>query len=622
MKTIKFLLVILVSIAIAACGGGGGGSANSTGNNHVATAVKAAAPLANCPNGGITVDGGIDSNGNNVLDPVEVTSTQYVCNGTNSNGLTTLVLITNEAAGVNCATGGRRIDAGQDANGNAVLDAAEILSTAYVCNGTNGTSGTNGTNGTNGLNSLMSIVSEPVGAFCTYGGNKVSNGVDSNSNGILDALEITSGSYVCNGAPGANGTNGTNGTNGSTGPAGPGVTWVNVTGTSAQAAANTGYLANNAAQVTITLPAAPVLGDLVSVTGVGAGGWKVAQNAGQSILNSNMIGVNWTPHEDVTKFWSLVASSADGTKLVAISGDPAMDNIHTSIDSGVTWSVTNSASNNYTSVAMSTDGTKMFAWAKWGDFYISTNSGASWAKVPPVTPGFPTSGNVALASSADGTKLVLAKNGGQIYTSTDFGVNWTLQANSVVGSWTSVASSADGTKLAAVGSNVYTSTDSGVTWTLRNLSNLTLFPMKVASSADGTKLVFVQSGSQIYTSTDSGVTWTPREAVRNWTSVASSADGTRLAASVYGGQLYISTDSGMSWTPHASTANWKAVAMSADGFRMVAAGNLVPIYTSVSNTVTGIAGSLSGGQYDAVDLQCVGNNTFVVRDYAGALLMQ
>ena len=51
----------------------------------------------------------------------------------------------------------------------------------------------------------------------------------------------------------------------------------------------------------------------------------------------------------------------------------------------------------------------------------------------------------------------------------------------------------------------------------------------VASSADGTKLVAVGDG-YIHTSADSGVTWTKSGPWGYWTSVASSADGTKLIA--------------------------------------------------------------------------------------------
>lgn len=90
------------------------------------------------------------------------------------------------------------------------------------------------------------------------------------------------------GPAGATGPQGPTGATGPQGPPGTGIPWVNVTGTSQQAISNTGYLANNAAQVTITLPASPALGDIVRVSGIGAGGWKIAYNAGQSILTQNM----------------------------------------------------------------------------------------------------------------------------------------------------------------------------------------------------------------------------------------------------------------------------------------------------------------------------------------------
>ena len=58
-----------------------------------------------------------------------------------------------------------------------------------------------------------------------------------------------------------------------------GMAWNEVTGTSATMAVNSGYIANNAGLVTLTLPATAPVGTVVAVTGHGAGGWKIAQNA-------------------------------------------------------------------------------------------------------------------------------------------------------------------------------------------------------------------------------------------------------------------------------------------------------------------------------------------------------
>ena len=142
-------------------------------------------------------------------------------NGTNgTNGLNSVTLTTVEPAGVNCATGGVKLEFGPDVNGNGLLDAAEIVPalTQYVCNGAAGTAGTQGpvgltgpqgvagANGTNGLNALVKTTVEPAGANCVAGGTKVETGLDANNNGVLDLGEINAAqtTYVCNGAGGGN----------------------------------------------------------------------------------------------------------------------------------------------------------------------------------------------------------------------------------------------------------------------------------------------------------------------------------------------------------------------------------------------------------------------------------
>jgi hypothetical protein len=61
------------------------------------------------------------------------------------------------------------------------------------------------------------------------------------------------------------------------------IAWNEVTGTSQTASTNAGYIANNAGLVTITLPSSAAVGKVVRVAGLGAGGWKIAQNASQVI---------------------------------------------------------------------------------------------------------------------------------------------------------------------------------------------------------------------------------------------------------------------------------------------------------------------------------------------------
>jgi hypothetical protein len=182
----------------------------------------------------------------------------------------------------------------------------------------------------------------------------------------------------------------------------------------------------------------------------------------------------------------------------------------------------------------------------------------------------------SITSSADGSKLA-AVAWGQIYTSSDSGVTWTARESDRA--WESITSSADGSKLAAVdgnerdGGQIYTSTNSGVTWTARGPKQ---FWRAITSSADGSKLAAIAysysmgGGGRIYTSTNSGVTWTARAGNRRWTSITSSADGSKLAAVASGERIYTSSDSGVTWTARESDRLWNSITSSADGSKLAA----------------------------------------------------
>ena len=63
-----------------------------------------------------------------------------------------------------------------------------------------------------------------------------------------------------------------------------GFSWVNVTAATQTLAPGTAYLANRASIITFSLPATAAFGATYLVAGYGAGGWTIAQNAGQSII--------------------------------------------------------------------------------------------------------------------------------------------------------------------------------------------------------------------------------------------------------------------------------------------------------------------------------------------------
>ncbi|NOZ24932.1 MAG: Ig-like domain-containing protein, partial [Nitrospirae bacterium] len=175
-------------------------------DRSVAVKTSAVVPGEECPNGGISIDTGIDENGNGILDPEEVDTTQVVCNGTDgADGLVSLISISDEPAGENCTAGGVKIETGLDENLNGVLDPEEVQDTRYVCDGTDGTDGADGAdgeNGTDGLNTLVSISEEPAGDNCESGGIKIEAGLDDDRDGLLDPEEVDDTQFVCNGTDG------------------------------------------------------------------------------------------------------------------------------------------------------------------------------------------------------------------------------------------------------------------------------------------------------------------------------------------------------------------------------------------------------------------------------------
>jgi hypothetical protein len=87
-----------------------------------------------------------------------------------------------------------------------------------------------------------------------------------------------------------------------------------------------------------------------------------------------------------------------------------------STDSGLTWTARGPANLMWYAVASSDDGTKLVAGAMSDGLYSSTDSGATWVA------GTYSEGTGALtwraaAASSDGTKFVAAPTGGRVFTS-------------------------------------------------------------------------------------------------------------------------------------------------------------------------------------------------------------
>ncbi|MGA2854104.1 MAG: hypothetical protein ABSE90_08245, partial [Verrucomicrobiota bacterium] len=190
-----------------------------------------------------------------------------------------------------------------------------------------------------------------------------------------------------------------------------------------------------------------------------------------------------------------VASSADGNKLASLSRVFPPPDFYTSSDSGNSWPAKDSPYDRWLAMASSADGNTLVACGP-GTVLVSTNSGSSWIT------NFIGNGSLsAVASSADGSRL-LVTGGSGIYLSINSGLAWT-QINAPAAGH--IASSANGSKLVAtgwVGHNtifpIYVSTDFGLTWTT-NISP-SAYWSSVVSSADGTKLAAAVNGGGIYIS--------------------------------------------------------------------------------------------------------------------------
>jgi len=191
-----------------------------------------------------------------------------------------------------------------------------------------------------------------------------------------------------------------------------------------------------------------------------ADGRKWVASAGSNgVYTSANSGMSWSSNIVPSAYWSAVASSADGTRLLAVSTTDIPSyayRIYVSQSSGATWSLSSAPALDWTSVASCADGKRQVAAATTtayspGAIYVSADSGTNW--VPTSAPNYMWR---SVAISADGSKLVAAApydNSAQVlvpvYISTNAGTTWT-PIKSLSRLWEKVASSADGNRLFAI----------------------------------------------------------------------------------------------------------------------------------------------------------------------------
>lgn len=168
--------------------------------------------LDDCPQGGVEMEYGIDSNASGVLDDEEVNGSYSICHG---------------EAGLEGAPGEACYAVEQEGEvyvlqcpgQEAVPLPAGPPGQAGVT-GETGMPGEQGMDGANGLQVLVVTADEPWGETCPSGGVRIHSGLDTNGNGVLDADEVAENNAVCHGAQGEKGDQGDQGDKGEPGETG------------------------------------------------------------------------------------------------------------------------------------------------------------------------------------------------------------------------------------------------------------------------------------------------------------------------------------------------------------------------------------------------------------------
>jgi hypothetical protein len=412
------------------------------------------------------------------------------------------------------------------------------------------------------------------------------------------------------------------------------VGWIATNGPSFQAVIDHGYVLTNSVLTTVVLPASANVGDIIRVTGAGAGGWRVLANATQSIIGNFVSYLNsiWFESAGFSGNAVGLAASADGSRMYAVSQTSGSGGgAYYSGDAGHTWTQASGFSGTYNAVACSADGRKAFALGNNVSYIeITTNGGLTWFDVVFTASGLPWT---AVACSADGTRVVAAADADFIYYSGNTGATWSKYATTGGSAyhWSSFAWAANGlTVYASLNSTatggIYASANAGTNWSLISLSPA-LHWTALAASADGTRIAGTVSPGGIYVSTNSGTSFPITSAPNSlaWQCLAASADCTRIVAGASNGLIYATANLGLNWSPIAGTTNaaWACLAASDDGTKLAAgintAGGYLNYSAAAAQTTTVTNGFLTGSQGAAVELQYIGNNQFMPVSSTGVL---
>jgi hypothetical protein len=287
-------------------------------------------------------------------------------------------------------------------------------------------------------------------------------------------------------------------------------------------------------------------------------------------VNSGLYSLTTTSYEasigGELNYWGGIACDMSGTKLLATTGQvgSSQQPLYVSKDGGVTWKEETTSVAIYRQwrkCASSADGTKLVAvvGAASGLPYRSTDSGQTWTELSNVSPTIALTWN-GIASSADGSVLLGSGSGSSIRYSVNSGSTWAAATAGGVLTWSGYCCSANGQMMAACSATfIWRSTDTGANWAEQTAAGSRGW-QAIACSSDGTKIVACASDGRIYRTADTGANWSlvytlaANPASNVFTGIACSADGTRIYATTRYA-IYVSTDSGTTWERKAISWN-------------------------------------------------------------------
>jgi hypothetical protein len=328
---------------------------------------------------------------------------------------------------------------------------------------------------------------------------------------------------------------------------------------------------------------------------------------------------NWSINTSLSTAsnWSSITQTGTGQYILASQNTGSLF-LSSNYGAPGTWAPIQTIPSNgaWVSTSMSSDARYMLATTNGGGVYLSPYYGASgsWVQIP--TSILPTTGNyMNSAMSSNGHYMMVANNtSGGVYISTAYGVSgsWGIVpyiSNQNAGlptntAWSGLAMSSTGQYMLVAQNpgSVYMSYTYGQAWmTIPS----TILPtngywQNLSISSTGQYILAANnSNGSLYLSSTFGTTWstvTSVPTIANWHDINISSSGQyMMAANNSAGSVYYSSNYGANWVIINSlpTSNsWTGLSISSNGLYMFTAINGGAIYSTVTNNLTNITGTI------------------------------